>query len=188
VTHVLGFDISTVRVDCAAVPLLEQPRLGTNIQLANHPVKGSPKNPAERCIQAGRAARECLHVMHARGLEITAIAIEEPFGASRRGDRALLPILGSITAQLDAYPIQWWAPAVWRKEIGCRRPGKDAGHGRVRAIVDPEPCEVCGLGMPCAYDTEGTANGCWSPSGDALDAIGVALALRSFLNAHEEAA
>jgi hypothetical protein len=174
VTHVLGFDISTVRVDCAAVPMLDQPRLGHNIQLANHPVKGTPRNAAERCIQAGRAAKECLHAMHARGLEITAIAIEEPWGASRKGDRALLPILGAITAQLDAYPIQWWAPSSWRKQIGVKNVGKEWGHYHVALLV--------GGSYPPHPD--------WSDSmtGDALDAIGVALALRSFLNAHEEAA
>jgi hypothetical protein len=172
---VMGLDISTQRIDAACIPLAEEPRLGVNINIANHPVKGSPRNPAERCIQAGRAARECLHAMHARGLEITAIAIEEPWGASRKGDRALLPILGAITAQLDAYPLQWWSPGAWRKQIGVDGRTKEAGHSRILELV-------------MGPDKRGFH--AWSVhfTPDAKDAIGVALALRSFLNAHEEAA
>ncbi len=172
---VLGIDLSTKRVDCAAIPLNEEPRLGRNIQLTYCDIDGSPKNPAERCVAAGQAARTCLHALHARGIEIHSAGIEEPFGSSRKGDRALLPILGAITHAMGDTAVQWWAPASWRKQIGVTGRSKDAGHIRILGLLSPG-ADLC----DAIFEVTELIGGYPATVGDQLDAIGVALATRNF--------
>ena len=181
--YILGIDLSSRRVDCAAIPLYEPPVLGKTIHLTyadiEQPKKGEHVDPAERAIRAGQAARTCLQTLHARGIEPHSAAVEHPGG--RHVHPVLYAAFGAICGALDEYPVASFKAAEWRKAIGCVGAmvnSKQGGAARVADLIWAGPPKASLIWSSTFTDLEP----------DALDAIGVALAHRNRTLQHEAAA
>lgn len=177
--YILGVDLSTKRVDVAAVPLYDEPRLGQTIHLtyADLPkIKtGEHVDPAERAIRARHAMGLCLITLNARGLEIEYAAVEHPAG--RHVHPILLATFGAVCSRLYEYPTASYKPAEWRRLIGCTGRAvneKRGGSDRVRELV--------------AHQHDSWLFGLSDYTADALDAVGIALAHRQSILKLEAAA
>jgi Holliday junction resolvasome RuvABC endonuclease subunit len=151
-----GVDISTTRIDVAAVPL----------NLADQPMLPDMPDPQPYLLACGRVkqgggdapraqrAGDTLYRL-LRGLEdayggqVASVALETPFAKFIKSVTALLPILGACTMACrpvcgDA--VTWYRPQEWRKALGAKGKAvtsKDGGHEQValhvRAMLPDAP-------------------------------------------------
>lgn len=159
---VLGVDISTTRLDMAAVPCLPYVTIEPEVVRLDIPAS-RVRDDAARCVRLGRRLRHALE----SAPYVVAVAIENPIGPHRNTDRALLPILGALTMAADPAAVCWYQAQEWRRILGAvgkAGVSKAGGHDLVCAIV----------GEACAAMDE-----------HALDALGVALAHRHVIDAHD---
>lgn len=157
---VVGVDLSTTRIDVAAIPL-DASRGG--LVFATYGVDNRrPLDLARRCASAGHALGDALGaIQQTYAILVAAVAVEDPIGAHRSADRALLPILGALTMAADPHPVAWYQPNAWRALIGCQGVAvrtKAGGHARLMELYG---ADLAGLDE------------------HALDAFGVALAHRT---------
>lgn len=183
-SYILGVDLSTKRIDVAAIPLHDEPQLGRNIHLTYsdipQPKRGEHVDPAERAIRAMRSAYVCLSTLDARDLDIHAVAVEHPAG--RHVHPSLLATYGAVCCAFRMFPVASYKPAEWRRLIGCTGPAvneKEGGRRQVAALVGEHVAESR---MSPLLHLGGILLG-----GDEADAIGIALAHRTLL-ARQEAA
>ena len=190
-SYVLGADLSTRAVHLAAVPLHEPALLGRSIHLTHadieQPKRDEKVDPAERAIRAHQAARTCLHVMHARGLELHSACVEYPAG--RVVAAVTQHAFAAVCCALDELPVASMKPAEWRRAIGCVGRGindKDAGHVSVVGhITGNAPTARL---IASVYGKYNVLSDDLPLSGDELDSLGVALAHRACLLKQEAAA
>lgn len=178
---IVGVDLSTVRIDVAAIPLNEPPQLGRNVHLthADIPQRKAKEplwDPAERAILAHQATTTCLQTLHARGLDIHSCSVEHPAGKVVADVTS--HAFGAACAALNAYPVSSRRPSEWRKLIGCVGKAVNAKEGGASRVM-----EIVG-----ALDLSRIRDTLHDPNEHELDAIGVALAHRAWILRSEAAA
>jgi hypothetical protein len=111
-----GIDFSTKQIDAALIPLDPGNHDVAAVTFRTAPIQSGLRG-ADRIRDAAHAARQLL--FDVKGYEVASVWIEEPFGAYRTADRALLPLMGALVAAIP----QRMSVAVigvqeWRRALG----------------------------------------------------------------------